>query len=180
MPSRITREVLEALPHCRLKAYFRLRGEEGIRSSYEQLQIDLRDQCYLKAITKIRREYGTADLADDLHLSVTMPSWKTTVTRSGSTDCGASKARQSSATFTMNRSRSARRGAFVLPTANSSRCWRLSWRQSRVHLPAEPPSIWGLVARDSQSVLGPLSEPRKTFYAQPRAFNVARPCRPSG
>jgi hypothetical protein len=42
MACRITDDVINALQHCRLKAYFRLRGEEGALCSYEKLLIEQR------------------------------------------------------------------------------------------------------------------------------------------
>ena len=40
MPSRITDDVIDALQHCRLKAYFQLPGEQGTLSGYEKLLIE--------------------------------------------------------------------------------------------------------------------------------------------
>jgi predicted RecB family nuclease len=69
MASRITDEVIDALQHCRLKAYFRLRGEEGTKSGYEELQIEQRAELRPKAIDKVRREYSKTDVATDVNLS---------------------------------------------------------------------------------------------------------------
>jgi hypothetical protein len=70
MACRITDDVINALQHCRLKAYFRLRDEEGIQSGYEKLLIEQRANAQRKAIEKIRREYREAEVATDLNLSV--------------------------------------------------------------------------------------------------------------
>src|SRR5438132_7885376 len=70
MAARITGEVIAALQHCRLKAYFLLRGEEGTKSGYEELQIELRAKLRPKAIDKIRRDYDETDVATDLNLSL--------------------------------------------------------------------------------------------------------------
>ena len=37
MASRITDDVIDALQYCRLKAFYRLRGEQGAPSTYEKL-----------------------------------------------------------------------------------------------------------------------------------------------
>ena len=69
MSSRITDAVIEAMQHCRLKAYFLLRGEEGIQSSYEKLLVEQRANLQPKAIEKIRYEYRDTEVATDLALS---------------------------------------------------------------------------------------------------------------
>jgi predicted RecB family nuclease len=71
MACRITDDVINALQHCRLKAYFRLRGEEGVQCGYEKLLIEQRANSQRDAIEKIRREYSETEVATDLDLSVT-------------------------------------------------------------------------------------------------------------
>jgi len=70
MVSKITDDVIDALQHCQLKAYFRLRGEEGAQSGYEKLLIEQRANARRKAIEKIRREYSETEVATGLNLSV--------------------------------------------------------------------------------------------------------------
>jgi predicted RecB family nuclease len=70
MSSRITCDVLEALQHCRLKAYFLLRGEEHARSAYEELLLAQRAELRPKAIAKIERDYGKAEMVADLDVSI--------------------------------------------------------------------------------------------------------------
>jgi predicted RecB family nuclease len=70
MAFRITDDVINALQHCRLKAYFQLRGEAGAQCGYEKLLIEQRANAQRKAIEKIRREYSKAEVAKDLNLSV--------------------------------------------------------------------------------------------------------------
>ena len=53
MSSSITDDVIDALQHCRLKAYFQLRGEQGTQSGYEKLLIEQRSNLEPKAIEKI-------------------------------------------------------------------------------------------------------------------------------
>jgi predicted RecB family nuclease len=70
MSTRITDDVIEALQYCRLKAYFQLRGEQGVRSGYEKLLIEQRANLKPKAIEKIRREYREPEFATEFNLSV--------------------------------------------------------------------------------------------------------------
>jgi predicted RecB family nuclease len=70
MTSKITSETLEALQHCRLKAYFELRGEVGRRSAYEELQLAQRAELRAKAIAKIERGHINSEIESDLQLSI--------------------------------------------------------------------------------------------------------------
>src|ERR1700732_4471011 len=70
MVCRVTDDVINALQHCRLKAYFRLHGEAGVQCGYEKLLIEQRANVQRKAIEKIRREYNETEIATDLGLSV--------------------------------------------------------------------------------------------------------------
>jgi len=70
MSSRITGDVIDALQHCRSKAYFQLHGEQGTPSEYGKLLVDQRANPQPKAIEKIRRDYNETELVTDLSLSV--------------------------------------------------------------------------------------------------------------
>jgi hypothetical protein len=70
MSYRITDDVIEALGHCRLKAYLLLHGEPPIQSRYEKLMIERRTNLRPKTIEKIRREHAKGGLATDITLSV--------------------------------------------------------------------------------------------------------------
>jgi predicted RecB family nuclease len=70
MASMITDRVVDALQHCRLKAYLLLHGAEGIQTTYEKLLIEQRVSLRPKALEKIRQEYSETEVADDLKLSV--------------------------------------------------------------------------------------------------------------
>jgi predicted RecB family nuclease len=61
---------MDALQHCRLKAYFQLRGEQGTQSGYEKLLIEQRVNQQPKAIEKIRRDYSETEVAAGLSLSI--------------------------------------------------------------------------------------------------------------
>ena len=63
MAWRITDDVINALQHCRLKAYFRLRGEGGALCGYEKLLIEQRANARRNAIEKIQREYSETEVA---------------------------------------------------------------------------------------------------------------------
>jgi predicted RecB family nuclease len=67
---RITDDVINALQHCRLKAYLRLHGEEGAQCGYERLLIEQRANAQRKAIEKVRREYSGTEVATNRNLSV--------------------------------------------------------------------------------------------------------------
>jgi predicted RecB family nuclease len=67
--SKITKDVLAARQHCRLKAYFRLRGEEGTRSDFELLVLKAREEHRAKSIAKLRQQYTEGDLGVDIVLS---------------------------------------------------------------------------------------------------------------
>jgi predicted RecB family nuclease len=69
MASKITHEVLDAQQHCRLKAYFRLRGEEGTKSDFERLRLDARHELRAKATAKVRRQFGRDEVETDIPLS---------------------------------------------------------------------------------------------------------------
>ncbi|MBN8943497.1 MAG: TM0106 family RecB-like putative nuclease [Rhizobiales bacterium] len=70
MSSRITDDIIDALQHCRLKAYLHLHDEQGAQSGYEKLLDEQRASLQLKATEKIRRAHGETDVATDLNLSV--------------------------------------------------------------------------------------------------------------
>jgi predicted RecB family nuclease len=67
---RITDDVINALQHCRLKAYLRLHSEKGAQCGYEKLLIERRANAQRQAIEKVRREYGRSGVVTNLNLSV--------------------------------------------------------------------------------------------------------------
>ena len=70
--SKITRVVLDAQVNCRLKAaYLRLCGEEGIKSDFETLLLDARQEVRANAIEKIRGHYADGEVEMDIPLSRT-------------------------------------------------------------------------------------------------------------
>jgi predicted RecB family nuclease len=71
MASKITRIVLDAQVHCHLKAYFRLCGEEGIKSDFETLLLDALQEARAKAIGKILGHYADGEVEMDIPLSRT-------------------------------------------------------------------------------------------------------------
>lgn len=69
MTSKISLDVLEAQHYCRLKAYFRLCGEEGTKSDFEKLVFEARQELRAKAIEKIRRRYAECETETEISLS---------------------------------------------------------------------------------------------------------------
>ena len=65
----ISRAVLDAMQHCRLKAHLRLSGEEGTKSDFETLLIEARQDARTRAIGKIRRLYANGEMLTDVVLS---------------------------------------------------------------------------------------------------------------
>jgi hypothetical protein len=51
--TKITREVLESYLHCKTKAYLKLAGQQGIRSDYEALLAETRQEVRKTAIDKM-------------------------------------------------------------------------------------------------------------------------------
>jgi predicted RecB family nuclease len=70
MVCKITDDVINALQHCRMKAYLRLHGEAGVPCGYEKLLIEQRANVQRKAIAKIRREYNESEIAIASSLSL--------------------------------------------------------------------------------------------------------------
>jgi hypothetical protein len=64
MSSRITDDVIDALQHCRLKAYFELHGEQGARSGYEKLLIEQRANLQPRTIEKISARQQRSRVGD--------------------------------------------------------------------------------------------------------------------
>jgi hypothetical protein len=52
MACRITDDVVNALQHCRLKAFFQLRGEAGAQCGYEKLLVEQRANARHNAIER--------------------------------------------------------------------------------------------------------------------------------
>ncbi len=52
MAAQITSEALEAFLHCKFKAHLKLTGQQGVRSDYEAMLLDMRAEVRLAAIDK--------------------------------------------------------------------------------------------------------------------------------
>jgi predicted RecB family nuclease len=57
MSSRITLDVIHSVLNCKLKAYLKLTGRKGVKSDYETMLIDVRQQVRQKAIENIHNKY---------------------------------------------------------------------------------------------------------------------------
>ena len=70
MASKIKLDFLDAHARCPLKAYFLLNGESGVKSDFEKLALETREELESKTIAKIRRAYGEGELETNIDLSV--------------------------------------------------------------------------------------------------------------
>jgi hypothetical protein len=164
MSTRITEDVLEALPYCRLKAYFQLRGEQGTRSGYEQLLIEQRANFRLKAIEKIRREYQEPEVETELELSlVNLRKGALFIVGARLDDdryaVHFDALRKIDGCSILGDSRYepvmfAPRSGFAPPIVNSSPRAQFFWGEFRAPFPAEGLSTLGTIARERAFVSG--------------------------
>jgi len=63
MQRTITLEILEAFFNCRLKAYLKLAGHEGVRSDYEATLLASREEVRRKAFHKIQSRHKQDKIA---------------------------------------------------------------------------------------------------------------------
>jgi hypothetical protein len=68
MTTKITREVLESYLHCKTKAHLKLAGQQGIRSDYEGLLVETRQDVRKTAIDKILARRAESEVAKDISL----------------------------------------------------------------------------------------------------------------
>ena len=61
--TKITREVLESYLHCKTKAHLKLAGQQGIRSDYEALLAETRQEVRRQAIGKIFAPHPESEVA---------------------------------------------------------------------------------------------------------------------
>jgi predicted RecB family nuclease len=69
MASKITLDVLGAQPRCPLKAYYLLNGEAGVKSDFEALALERRQEVASKAIAKVQRHYTEDQIESGTRLS---------------------------------------------------------------------------------------------------------------
>jgi hypothetical protein len=62
MAAKITKDVLESYLQCKYKGHLKLAGEQGIKSDYELLLIETRDQVRLAAADKLRAKHKEGDI----------------------------------------------------------------------------------------------------------------------
>src|SRR5271165_1801060 len=67
--TKITREVLESYLHCKTKAHLKLAGQQGIRSDYEALLAETRQEVRRQAIDKIFAPHVESEVARNISLS---------------------------------------------------------------------------------------------------------------
>ena len=61
--AKITREVLESYQHCKTKAHLKLAGQQGIRSDYEGLLAETRQEVRKTAIDKMLARHAESEVA---------------------------------------------------------------------------------------------------------------------
>jgi predicted RecB family nuclease len=69
MATKITRNVLESYLQCKYKGYLKLAGEQGIKSDYELLLIEARNQVRLAAVDKLRAKHQEDDVLQGITLT---------------------------------------------------------------------------------------------------------------
>ena len=69
MATKITREVLEAYLKCKTKAHLKLAGQQGIRSDYEGLLAETRQQVRRQAVDKILARCAETEVTRDISLT---------------------------------------------------------------------------------------------------------------
>ena len=69
METKINRDVLESYINCRYKAYLKLRGQSGVKSDYENLRLELRNQVRFKALRKIYAGASDKQVMSDVILT---------------------------------------------------------------------------------------------------------------
>jgi predicted RecB family nuclease len=60
--TKITREILESHLKCRYKGHLKLAGEQGIKSEYEVLLVEAREELQARAIEKLTGRYGAGEV----------------------------------------------------------------------------------------------------------------------
>ena len=63
MAAKLTREVLESYQHCKTKAHLKLAGQQGIRSDYEGLLAETRQEVRKTAIDKMLARHAESEVA---------------------------------------------------------------------------------------------------------------------
>jgi predicted RecB family nuclease len=69
MATKVTRETIESYLHCRTKGHLKLAGEHGIRSDYEALLLERREEARLAAIDKIVARHPEGDVVRGVPLT---------------------------------------------------------------------------------------------------------------
>jgi predicted RecB family nuclease len=70
MATKITREILEAFLNCKFKAHLKLIGQDGIRSDYEAMMAEIRQEVRQKAINKILARNPESELTRGMIVTV--------------------------------------------------------------------------------------------------------------
>ena len=79
MATKITREILEAYLNCKVKAHLKLGGYEGIRSDYEGLLAETRQDVRRTAIGKILARQAESDVPSKHHVDCLLPAERSAI-----------------------------------------------------------------------------------------------------
>jgi hypothetical protein len=69
MATKINRQILEAYLNCKTKAHLKLAGQQGIRSDYEGLLAETRQEVRKTAIDKMLARHAESEVARDISLT---------------------------------------------------------------------------------------------------------------
>ncbi len=72
MATKTTKDILESFLNCKFKAHLKLTGQEGIKSDYEKMLLEMRDEVRCKAIAKVLAKHPEEDVLRDVSLSTSV------------------------------------------------------------------------------------------------------------
>ena len=70
MATKITREIVESYLNCKFKGHLKLAGRQGLRSAYELLLAEARDEVRRRATDTILSRHPAAEVERDTVLSL--------------------------------------------------------------------------------------------------------------
>jgi predicted RecB family nuclease len=69
MPTRITRDIIESYLNCKYKGHLKLAEQQGVKSDYDVLLVESRDEVRRRAIDKIVARHPAEEVEQDLALT---------------------------------------------------------------------------------------------------------------
>src|SRR3954468_10194662 len=70
MPAKITTDVLESYLSCKYKSYLKLTGQQGTKSDYETLLMEMRAEARLAAIDKILASHPGEEIPKNIPITI--------------------------------------------------------------------------------------------------------------